>query len=61
LGDREAVRTALTVCVDGGAAPFAVIATVGWILDDLRTDAEIAELLDRLYDVQADSRSAGAQ
>jgi hypothetical protein len=50
LKDQVEVRTALAACVDGGAAPFSVVATNRWILDTLRGDPEIDRLLDRLHD-----------
>jgi TolB-like protein/Flp pilus assembly protein TadD len=50
LGDVELVRQCLIACTDGGASPFAVIATNRWLLDGYRDDAGIDALLDRLLD-----------
>ena len=50
LDDPDLTRTCLAACVDGGAAPFAVVATNRWLLDPLRGDGELAALLDRLHD-----------
>jgi serine/threonine-protein kinase len=50
LDDRDLVRQCLAACVDGGAAPFAVVATTRWLLDGLRVEAGLSELLDRLHD-----------
>jgi TolB-like protein/Tfp pilus assembly protein PilF len=50
LEDRGLVRQCLLACVDGGAAPFAVVATNRWLLDGYRGDSEIDLLLDRLHD-----------
>jgi serine/threonine protein kinase/Tfp pilus assembly protein PilF len=50
LNDEAEVRSALAACVDGGAAPFSVLATNRWLLDTLRGDPEIDRLLDRLHD-----------
>lgn len=50
LRDAAGVRAALAACVDGGAAPFSVIATNRWLLDTYRGDDEIDRLLDRLHD-----------
>jgi len=44
------VRQCLAACVDGGAAPFAVVATTRWLLDGLRVEDDLSELLDRLHD-----------
>jgi hypothetical protein len=44
------VRQTLTACLDGGAAPFAVVATNRWLLDAYRSNAEVSDLLDRLLD-----------
>jgi len=50
LQDLEGVRVALAACVDGGAAPFAVVATNRWLLDAWRHDETIGQLLERLHD-----------
>jgi serine/threonine protein kinase/Tfp pilus assembly protein PilF len=50
LGDTARITAALAACVDGGAAPFAVIATSRWLLDARRGDPEMDSLLDRLHD-----------
>jgi serine/threonine protein kinase/tetratricopeptide (TPR) repeat protein len=50
LRDPAGVRASLAACVDGGAAPFAVIATSRVLIDAYRGDPEIGALLDRLYD-----------
>jgi hypothetical protein len=50
LGDAAAVRASLEACVDGGAAPFSVVATGRWLLDTFRGDAAFDALLDRLHD-----------
>ena len=50
LGDLSGIRTWLKACVDGGAAPFSVVATSRLLADGYRHDPEIDELLDRLYD-----------
>jgi serine/threonine-protein kinase len=50
LSDPAAVRASLATCVDGGAAPFSVVATNRWLLDSYRGDPEIDRLLDRLHD-----------
>ncbi|HEY8550886.1 MAG TPA: tetratricopeptide repeat protein, partial [Vicinamibacterales bacterium] len=50
LEDLPRVREALAGCVDGAVAPFSVVSTSRWLLDPLRTDAEIDALLDRLLD-----------
>jgi hypothetical protein len=50
LADPAGVRESLATCVDGGAAPFSVVATNRWLLDTYRGDPEIDRLLDRLHD-----------
>jgi serine/threonine-protein kinase len=50
LGDLAGIRTWLAACVDGGAAPFSVVATSRLLADNYRSDPEIDRLLDRLYD-----------
>jgi serine/threonine-protein kinase len=50
LSDLAGVRAALALCVDGGAAPFSVVATTRFLIDTYRGDAEIDSLLDRLHD-----------
>jgi Tfp pilus assembly protein PilF len=50
LRDTAGIRAALAACLDGGAAPFAVVATNRWLLDTYRGDPEIDRLLDRLHD-----------
>ena len=51
LRDVAGVRTSLAACVDGGAAPFSVIASSRLLIDTYRSsDAEITQLLDRLLD-----------
>lgn len=50
LADAAGVRSSLELCVDGGAAPFSVVATSRLLVDAYRDDPEIAELLDRLHD-----------
>jgi serine/threonine-protein kinase len=50
LGDPAAVHSALEACVDGGAAPFSIVATDRWLLDAYRGDARFDPLLDRLHD-----------
>ncbi len=50
LRDRPGIQSALAACVDGGAAPFSVIATGRWLLDGYRGDAAFDELLDKLHD-----------
>jgi TolB-like protein/tRNA A-37 threonylcarbamoyl transferase component Bud32/Tfp pilus assembly protein PilF len=50
LGDLGGIRTWLAACVDGGAAPFSVVATSRLLADNYRSDPEIDRLLDRLYD-----------
>ena len=50
FGDLEGIRRSLAACLDGAAAPFAVIATSRVPLDEYRGNPEIEPLLDRLYD-----------
>jgi hypothetical protein len=51
FGDAEAIRRSLAACLDGAAAPFAVVATSRLLLDEYRGKAaDIEPLLDRLYD-----------
>jgi hypothetical protein len=50
LGRVEGIRTALSACTDGGAAPFSVVSTARWLLEQYRADPEIDRLLDRLHD-----------
>ena len=50
LGDVAGIRHWLAACVDGGAAPFSVVATSRLLADNYRSDPEIDRLLDRLYD-----------
>ena len=50
LKDVEGIRTSLAACVDGGAAPFSVVATSRLLIDGYRGDPEIDRLLDRLQD-----------
>jgi hypothetical protein len=50
LGDPSGVQTTLAACVDGGAAPFSVVATNRWLLDTYRGRLEFDQLLDRLHD-----------
>ena len=50
LGDVSGIRAALAECVDGGSAPFSIVATNRWLLDRYRGDAEIDALLDRVHD-----------
>jgi len=50
LKNTDGVREALAACVDGGAAPFSVIATSRILIEPYRHDPTIAELVDRLYD-----------
>ena len=50
LDDRTLVIQCLAACADGGAAPFAVVATNRWLLDAHRDDPEVGRLLDRLHD-----------
>jgi len=50
LGDPTGVRASLAACVDGGAAPFSVVATSRFLIDAYRGDADIDPLLDRLHD-----------
>jgi len=50
LRDPAGVRASLAACVDGGAAPFSVIATSRALIDAYRGDPEIGALLDRLHD-----------
>ncbi|HEX6209710.1 MAG TPA: protein kinase [Methylomirabilota bacterium] len=50
LRDTAGIRTALAACVDGGAAPFSVIATSRLLIDEYREDEQIGALLDRLHD-----------
>jgi serine/threonine protein kinase/tetratricopeptide (TPR) repeat protein len=50
LRDPAGVRASLAACVDGGAAPFSVIATSRVLIDAYRGDPEISALLDRLHD-----------
>ena len=50
LGDVAGVRAWLAACVDGGAAPFSVVATSRVLADSYRDDPEVDRLLDRLYD-----------
>jgi hypothetical protein len=50
LGTVTGVRDALAACVDGGAAPFSVIATGRWLLERYRSDPECNRLLDELHD-----------
>jgi serine/threonine protein kinase/Tfp pilus assembly protein PilF len=50
LGRVEDIRAALAACVEGGAAPFSVLATNRWLLDTYRGDPGIDALLDRLHD-----------
>ncbi len=50
LGDPSGVQTTLAACVDGGAAPFSVVATNRWLLDTYRGRPEFDQLLDRLHD-----------
>ena len=50
LKNADGVREALAACVDGGAAPFSVIATSRILIESYRSDPTIAELIDRLYD-----------
>ncbi|MGD9906799.1 MAG: protein kinase [Vicinamibacterales bacterium] len=50
LDDVALIRQCLVACADGGAAPFAVIATNRWLLDGYRDDPGIDALLDRLLD-----------
>jgi serine/threonine protein kinase/Tfp pilus assembly protein PilF len=50
LKDVAGIRTSLAACVDGGAAPFSVVATSRLLVDGYRGDPEIDRLLDRLQD-----------
>lgn len=50
LRDVAGVRASLAACVDGGAAPFSVVATNRFLMDAYRGDADIDRLLDRLHD-----------
>ena len=50
LGDAALVQQCLAACADGGAAPFAVVATTRWLLDTRRGDPAIDALLDRMHD-----------
>ena len=50
LDNRTGVRDGLAACVEGGAAPMAVVAPTRFLLDEYRGDPEIAALLDRLHD-----------
>jgi serine/threonine-protein kinase len=50
LKNTDGVREALAACVDGGAAPFSVIATTRILIEPYRSDPTIAKLVDRLYD-----------
>ncbi len=50
LEDAMLVQRCLAACADGGAAPFAVVATNRWLLDGYRGDPEVDGLLDRLLD-----------
>jgi serine/threonine-protein kinase len=50
LGDVNGIRRALAACVDGGAAPFSVVATTRLLMDAYRGDPEIDRLLDVLHD-----------
>ncbi len=50
LRDVAGIRASLAACVDGGAAPFSVVATSRLLIDAYRGDAEIDRLLDRLHD-----------
>jgi eukaryotic-like serine/threonine-protein kinase len=50
LSDVDRIRAALAACLDGAAAPFAIIATGRPWLDRYRSDPEIDRLLDRLHD-----------
>jgi serine/threonine-protein kinase len=50
LGDLELIHRCLAACDNGGAAPFAVVATNRWLLDTYRGHPEIDALLDRLLD-----------
>jgi hypothetical protein len=50
LRDVRGVREALAACVNGGAAPFAVVSTGRWLLNGYRDDPECRRLLDILDD-----------
>jgi hypothetical protein len=50
LKNADGIRATLAECVNGGAAPFSVIATSRVLIDGYRSDPTIAELVDRLYD-----------
>ena len=50
FGDLDGIRRSLAACLDGAAAPFAVIATSRVPLDEYRGNPDIEPLLDRLYD-----------
>ncbi len=51
LDDEALVERCLAACVDGGAAPFGVIATYGWRLERYRRVPAISTLIDRLLDL----------
>ena len=46
----RSVHRCLAACADGGAAPFAVVATNRWLLEGYRGDAAMDALLDRIND-----------
>lgn len=50
LQDLAGVKAALAACVEGGAAPFSVVATSRVQVDAYRGDPEIDRLLDKLHD-----------
>ena len=50
LDDAALVQRSLAACADGGAAPFAVVATNRWLLEGYRGDAAMDALLDRIND-----------
>ena len=50
LKNPDGIRSTLAECVNGGAAPFSVIATSRVLIDAYRSDPTSAELVDRLYD-----------
>lgn len=50
LRDVEAIRLALQACVDDETPPLSIQSTAGPLLEEMRGDAEIDRLLDRLYD-----------
>jgi TolB-like protein/Tfp pilus assembly protein PilF len=61
LKDITGIRTALAACVDGGAAPFSVVATSRLLIDGYRGDPEIDRLLDRLQDGARPHPEAGGR